>query len=201
MSLARRVASLVHERLSREDLISVVVFYPAVLLLVLALTWQGIGGLAGVWTPLAHTRGIVLALLGLGYGVGLGDETIPVQRSTAVALVIIALLALPVELAALAASYAPVPLGWVLVLPPLTVLGFLAVGRLLGALLARLRLRALAPVMVPAVLAGTFFLDISLGRNLLSPFHAALAPSLPHPAILILASLGLLLSWGRGESG
>ncbi len=194
------LAERVHERLSREDLISLVVFYPALLLVVLALTWQGTSGPAGVWTPLAHARGIALALLGLGYGVGLAQEAVNDRRATAIALVIIALLGLPVELAALAASFAPVPLAWILALTPLTVLGFMGMGQILGALLATLRVRALAPVVVPAALAGTLFLDISLGVNLLSPFHAATTPSTPHLVVLMAASLWLLLSMWRGSS-
>lgn len=145
------------------------------------------------WFTLAYTRAAALGLLGLGYGASMAGARTEERVVTAAMLALFAVLALPLELAAYAASYPATPLAWVIPLPALTALAMYGVGTVLGGSLRALRLQPLTPIAVPALLGGMVALDVWIGFNLLNPFTAAVRTSWVHLALLCLGVVGLFL--------
>lgn len=177
--------------------------YLVALLFALFASWPAHGAVPNdSWFSLAYVRAGLLSLLGLGYGVANTSTGTAARRSTAAMLSLFALLALPLEVAAFAASYPAIPLAWLVVLPVPTVLAMFALGLVLGLFLDLIRLRLLAPLVVPAALVGLVMFDISVGLNLLNPLTAAVQVSLPHLAVILTATaalgLGLARRSGRG---
>lgn len=182
-------------RLSEPDAQQYLALYLIALLFALLATWPAAGQPAvpnDAWFALAYTRAAALGVLGLGFGESsarAGRERIV---STAAMLSTLAVLALPLELAAFAASYPDTPLYWVLALPPLTALAMFALGVWLGKFLRLLRIAALAPLVIPGLLVGMVVLDVAVGINILNPFTGAVRVSWPYFGMLCVLTLLLL---------
>ncbi len=178
----------VADRLGRSDMLQVLAVFLAALVFVLATRWPG-GPAAPneAWFSLAQTRLTLLALVGLAYGAAVSQEDRAEQGATAASLAAFALLSMPFDLATYAASYPAVPLGWTLGLPFLEVVAYYGIGVVLGRAATAGHLRALLPIVVPAVLAAAVYFDVRLGLNLLNPLTAAVRVSLAH----LLAMAGL----------
>jgi hypothetical protein len=190
VSLFRLLAA----RLALPDAQQYLGLYLIALLFALVATWPTVGTVANdSWFALAYTRAAMLGLLGIGFGVTASPLARREQRLTALMLGCFALLALPFEVVAYAASYPATPLAWLLALPPLASLAMYSVGLVLGLLLDALRLRVVAPLIVPAALVAMVALDVGLGYNLVNPFTGAVRVSWAHLAIL-LALIGALLA-------
>lgn len=190
------------QRLAAPDAQQYLSLYLATLLFALFTSWPVHGTTANdSWFSLAYVRAGLLSLLGLGFGVADSRSHLAEQRSTAGMLSLVALLALPLELAAFAASYPATPVAWLLVLPVPTVLAMFALGLALGKFLDLIRLRLLALLLVPAVLVGMVMIDIATGLNLFNPFAAAVRVSLPHLSVLLLATAALGLALARRSGG
>lgn len=192
---------LLERRVTQSDAQQYLALYFISLLFALMATWPTPGSpINDAWFTLAYTRAAALGLLGLGYGATKVSERPQERALVAVMLALFAVLALPLEVAAYAASYPATPLSWVLPLPALTVLAMYAVGLLLGRLLQLLRLHPLTPIVVPAALAGMVAVDVSMGINLLNPFTAAVRVSWAHLALLLAAVVALLIVQSRSAS-
>ncbi|MEX2540375.1 MAG: hypothetical protein WD314_01155 [Trueperaceae bacterium] len=169
--------------------------YLIALLFALLASWPTTGSVSNdSWFSLAYTRAAGIGLLGIGFGINYSRAARQEKVLVAAMLGCFALLALPLELAAYAASYPTTPVAWFLALPPLSALAMFAVGLLLGGLLGLVRLRVLAPVIVPAALVGMVAFDVAAGLNILNPFTGAVRVSWYHLATLLsLAALLLLV--------
>lgn len=164
------------ERLRHGDLPQIGLLALAVVAAALVVAWPARPGLAHeAWYAVSQTRSVVVALLALGYGVGLPLETPRRALGTFVGVLVIAVSALPIETVAHAASAPATPAWWAWVATPAAVAGHLAFGMALGAGARLLRLASLTVVLVPAALAGAVALDVRLGVTLLNPLTAALA--------------------------
>lgn len=178
------------DRLRTGDLPQVGLLVLAGMVTALALAWPARPGLPNEsWYAVAQTRGVLLALLAIGYGMGLPLEGGWRALGTVVGVLVVALSTLPIEMAALAASVPAVPVWWPWLLTPVAVGGQLAFGALLGVVVRRLRLVVLAPLLVPAAVAGAVALDVGVGVNLLNPLLAALRPAPGYLAVHLAAAL------------
>jgi len=160
------------------DAVQVATLVMAALVVTLATVWPTPGqGANESWYPFAQARSVILALLALGYGASAAAE--PPRRAvvTGVMVLVIALVAIPFDVAAYAASYPATPLWWSLVSIPLAATGYLIAGVGLGRLARALRLGVMLPILVPATLAGLLFADLQLGWTVFNPLTSALAVS------------------------
>lgn len=166
------------DRLRHGDLPQAGLLVLATMVAALALAWPARPGLPNEsWYGVAQTRGALVALLAIGYGMGLATEDRRRAWGTVGAVFVVAFSALPIEMAALAATVPAVPAWWPWVMTAVAVGGQLTLGALLGAVMRRLRLVVLAPLLVPAAVAGTIALDVAAGVNLLNPLLAATRPA------------------------
>lgn len=209
MSLLDSVAA----RLSRPDMLQGSVLLFVALGFTLAVSWPtGISLVNEAWFSIAPVRTTVLAFGALGYGALLGAR--PRRRTDRVtdsgalpqpdfgtpawhheaaatlgAIAVLTVVTAPFEVVSHAASYPGTDVVWSLLVPFLTVGGYFGLGLLLGRAAATIRLRALLPLLVPAVLAGGAWLDLSLGVTLVNPWTAALSYSPLFAGVLCILSL------------
>ena len=169
MSLLRAVST----RLARSDFVQLGALFFAILLFSLIIVWPTNPAEANdTWFALSQARLICLALLSLGYGSLSADYARYDQRSAAGALLSLALLSVPLEVASYALSYPPQPLGYTLGVTLVDTLALFGVGLVVGKGLSLLRLKALLPLAVPGVLVGLVMADIALGFVLFNPLSA-----------------------------
>jgi hypothetical protein len=188
----------VSDRLRFGDLPQVGLLGLAAVAVALVATWPARPGLPHEgWYAVAQTRSVVVALIALGYGTVLPLEAPRRAAATALAVLVVALSALPFELAAHAASAPATPAWWAWVSAPTAVLGQLTLGAAIGTLARLLRLGSLLFLIVPAAVAGAVVLDVHAGATLLNPLTAALQVA---PGFLVvhaaLGALGVAL-WAR----
>lgn len=198
---------VVAERLTRADMLQLLLLVFAVLVVVTTFAWPGGGSLANEsWFALAPSRNAILALAAAGFGASQwtrrlpGDSRRPPGRvealATLAALVVWALVTLPIEVLTYAASYPATSFGWSLLVTLLTVPAYFGLGMLLKQGTAFLRLGWLLPLAVPGFLVLLSWLDLQLGVTLFNPWAAALAPG-PYPAVAGAATLVTLLALAR----
>jgi len=197
-------------RLSRQDMLQGMTVLLAAMCLVLALRWPSGGVLVNdSWFVLASVRCVLLAFGALAWGTALGSRQrrsdmgeayVPSPLSppygepawhrevatTLLAVVALVVVTAPFDVLAHAATYPGTSLAWSLVAPLLAATGFFGLGLALGRLTRVAHLVALLPLLVPAVLAGAVWLDLSLGVRLVNPWFAAVQPS-PWFAVLMSA--------------
>jgi hypothetical protein len=178
------------ERLRESDVPQVATLVFAALVVALVTAWPSPGSSANEsWFAFAQTRSVILALLALGYGASASAEAPRRAVSTGLLTVLLAVLVLPLEVAAYAGSYPATPLWWSLVSVPIAALGYLVLGVLLGRVVRAVRLGAFLPLVVPAVVIGLLLLDLRLGWTVLNPVTSATMVS---PLYLVMmAALGL----------
>lgn len=186
------------ERLRTGDLPQIGLLGLTAVAVALVASWPARPGLPHEgWYAVAQTRSVVVALIALGYGSALFLETPRRMAATALAVLVVALSALPFELAAHAASAPATPAWWILVATPVAVAGQLTLGAAIGTLARRLRVGSLLFAIVPAAVAGAVAFDVRVGATILNPLTAALQVA---PGYLIahagLGALGVLL-WAR----
>lgn len=169
----------VSTRLTRSDMLQLSVLFFAVLLVSSVTAWPTRPNEANdSWFALSQARLGALSLLALGFGAVQSGFAKAEQGVTVLSLLALALLSTPLEVASYALSFPSQPLWYSLMLALLDSLALFGLGILLGKLLALIRLRALLPLAVPALLVGLVAADIWLGVALVSPLAAAdaLAP-------------------------
>jgi hypothetical protein len=186
------------------DAVQVATLVMAAAVITLATVWPTPGqGANESWYPFAQARSVILALLALGYGASAAAEPPRRAVATGVMVLIVALLAIPFDVAAYAASYPATPLWWSLVSIPLAAIGYLDRGRRLGRLARALRLGVVLPILVPATLAGLLFADVQLGWTVFNPLTSALSVSPWFVASMSMLSLvgvvAAAIAW-RGSS-
>ncbi len=189
----------VAERLRTPDLLQVLALFLAALLFVLAVRWPGQGEANEAWFALAQTRMTLLALAALGYGAAEGRLPRHQRRVTAAALMVFVAVSLPFDVAAYAASFPAVPLLWAACLPFLEVPAYFGMGILLGRLAHRLRVTALLPLLVPALLVAGIALDVRLGVDVIDPLTAPLRVSWVHLAVITTLAAATVLALTRGH--
>ena len=175
MTLLQKVSA----RLTRSDLLQLSVLFFAVLLVSSVTAWPTRPNEANdSWFILSQMRLGGLALLALSFGAVESRLSKSEQGMTVLALLVLALVTAPLEVASYALSFPPSPLWYSLTLACLDSLALFGLGLLLGKALALIHLRALLPLVVPAALVGLVAADIWLGVALVSPLAAsnALAP-------------------------
>jgi len=198
-----RLASHVSERLRTGDLPQVGLLLLAALVAVLGLVWPARAGLPNeAWYAVAQSRAVLLTLLALGYGMGLALEGPRRAAATAAAVLVVAISTLPLELVAHAGSAPATPAWWAWLVTPVATAGQLAIGGGIGVVVRRLRLVALAPLLVPAWVVGAVVADVRLGVRLLNPLVAALDVSAGYLAVHgACALLGLLVGAWAARRG
>ncbi len=188
---------LLERRLQRSDMVQIFTLSFAALIFVVTTRWPVPEATANeAWFALAQSRLVVLGLLALGFGSAYARRPGQHQAVTGLAIVVFALLTIPLDVATFAASMPAVPLWWTLVLPLVDTIALFGIGLLLGRLMGALRLTALLPVAVPALLIGFVALDVQLGLNVLNPLTASVnyAPAhLAAMAVTAAATAGYLL--------
>ncbi len=194
-------------RLRAGDLPQFGLLLLALLVATLVVTWPARPGLPNEsWYTVSQARSVLVALLALGYGMGLPLATPRGAAGTALAVSLLAITTLPLEMVAHAGSAPATPAWWAWLVTPVATLGHLALGALLGIVVRRLRLTALAPLLAPAVVIGTVAIDVRLGVTLLNPLTAALQVAPGHlafhgvTALLGAAALGWAARRGGGEA-
>lgn len=157
------------------DAVQVATLVMAALVVTLATVWPTPGqGANESWYPFAQARSVFLALLALGYGASAAAESPRRAVVTGIMVFVIALVTIPFEVAAYAATYPATPLWWSLVSIPLAATGYLVAGVGLGRLARALRIGVMLPILVPATLAGLLFADLQLGWTVFNPLTSAL---------------------------
>jgi hypothetical protein len=157
------------ERLMRSDFVQVATLFFALLLFVLLATWPGGERANNSWFILTQARMVAFAFLALSYGAGTSNKGGLEQRSTLLALLVLAALSLPLEVASYAASYPTTPMLWSFGLTLLDTLALFGIGLGVGYLLTLIRLRGFISVAVIGVMVGLFSLDQLLNVNLFNP--------------------------------
>jgi len=182
--------NLLSHRLARSDLLQLATLFFAVLFFSFVITWPSAPSASNdTWFSVAQARILCLSLLALGYGSALLEVKKSQVNKVALrvalgALLCLALLSAPVEVMSYALSYPSLPLPYSLGLMLLDTYALFGVGMLLGRLLGIIRLRALLPLAVPAVLVGLIMADLALGLELLNPLSALSQVSLAHLGVM-----------------
>ena len=183
----------VAERLRRPDLLQAFLAASLLLIFAVAVGWPGAGDPNDSWTGVAQVRSVTLMLLASYAGVFSAAERAG-RLETLLALPVVALLTLPVEALAYAASYPPVPVWWFVAQPLLDVTAYFGVGLALG--LATRRITALWPLLPPLLFVGLLGASVGLGLPLVNPLATAAIVSWVHLAVssvLALATLGVCI--------
>jgi hypothetical protein len=192
------------QRLRAGDLPQFGLLVLALMVATLVVTWPARPGLPNEsWYAVSQTRSVLVALLALGYGMGLPLASPRQAAATALAVLLLAITTLPLELVAHAGSAPATPVWWAWLATPVATAGHLALGGLLGVLVRRLRLTALAPLLAPAVLVGAVAIDVRLGVTLLNPLTAALQVAPGHLAFHGTAAVvgAVALAWAARRRG
>ena len=187
----RELLERLEGRLRDGDTTQVATLVFAALVVTLATVWPTPGsGSNESWYPFAQARSVVLALMALGYGASAAAEAPRRAVVTGLMVVLFALLVLPLEVAAHAASYPATPLWWSLVSVPVATLGYVVLGVVVGRVVRAVRLGAFLPLLIPAAVVGLLLLDLRLGWTVLNPLTSAVAVSPVH--LLVMGALGIV---------
>ncbi len=197
-----RALATVAVRLQRADLLQVTALTFAALVVALNVNWPDGGARVNeAWGPVVALRNSLLALLALAYAVGIWGRAAPGRlaeaRVTFLALVAVAVFTWPFEVAARAATYPAVPGYWPALVAFVTLGAYFGLGLLVGRALRGRYAGVLTFIAVPAVLAVSVWLDVSLGGGHLNPWSAPSVVSLAYlawsaPFVLVCA----LFLWG-----
>jgi hypothetical protein len=130
-----------------------------------------------------------VALLAAGFGATAASERSRRGVTSGLVVMVIALLTVPLEIAAYAATYPATPLWWSVVGVTLAPAAYFALGVGLGAVATRARLRLFLPLLVPALLVGFVVLDVRLGGTVFNPLTAPLEVSFTYVVVSSLLTL------------
>lgn len=144
------------------------------------------------WYGLASLRAGALAAWGLLAGARDAARAGRLALPTVLAMLVVALLTSPVELAAHAATAPARGLGWSLATTPLLLTACYGLGAAVSGAAARARLAALVPLLLPAVVVGIVYLDVRFEIGAATPW---LLPHTPSTAsfVLLASAAGLTL--------
>lgn len=207
-------------RLRRSDMIQALAVGLLALAFVIAVRWPtSPAEVNEVWFVMAPVRSVLLAVaavvFGALWGIG-GGPNDPVRpdgtptpgplnpaegRATLGALLCVALLTWPFEIAGQAASYPDVAFARSALIPFLIVGGFFALGAWVGAGARRSGLLFLAPMVTMGIVGLSIWLESVSGINLLNPVRGVMEGGtafLAMNAVLALSLAPLLLR--RGEA-
>ncbi len=212
------LVGLAAARLSRQDMLQGLTALLAALCVVLALRWpSGAAVVNDSWFVVAPVRCMLLAFGGLAWGTALGcrqrrselgETYVPLPWSppfgepawhrevaaTLIAMLSLAVVTAPFDVLAHAATYPGTSVAWSLAVATLSATGFFGLGLGLGRASRVAHLVALLPLLVPAVLAGAVWLDLSLGIRLANPWFAALRPAPWYAALMAVATIAAVVT-------
>ena len=178
------------DRLKQTDMLQFMTLFFALQMVVLFATWPTNNQLANdSWFALMQLKALSMTLLGVGYGSHLSNHPASSQRITCLALCTIVILSFPFDLSSYAASFPATPPAWTLIILPLSTTAMFGLGLLLGHISSFLRIRALLPLSIPALIFGLFALDISLGHPISNPFSAITTVAPYHLIFVTIISL------------
>jgi hypothetical protein len=189
----------IETRLRANDVTQVATLVMAALVVTLAMAWPSTPGASNEsWYGFAQARGVILALLALGFGATAAAERPRRAVASGIVALLLAVMALPLEVAAHAATYPATPLWWSFVGHTVAQSSYFVIGLALGHLATRARLRLFLPLLVPGLLVGLVMLDVRLGWTFLNPLTAPLQVSTTFAATATLVTVaGLLWAWRR----
>ena len=193
----------VAERFRGSDLVQLATLFFTIVLFSFFVSWPTRPTANNAYFAVSQLRLLGLSLLALGYGAHVLGQDRKLQRSTLGALLSLALLSSPLEVAAYVLSFPELPLVYSLGLSFLDPTALFGIGLALAALLRFLRLSILLPLAVPALLIGFVFIDISLRVGLTSPLAALSGVAPLHLALmsaLAVATLGWLARPGKANT-
>lgn len=185
-----RLFLAVAQRLRQPDLLQAFFALAVLLIFALAVSWPGTGTPNVSWTSVAQVRSVALMLVASYVGVFSAAGRTG-RLETLLALPLLALLALPLEALAYAASYPPVPVWWLVAQPLLDTAAYFGIGLVLGR--ATKRVAALWPLLPPLIFVGLLGASVGLEQPLLNPLATAARVSWVHlaaSAALALTTLG-----------
>ena len=189
----------VAKRFRQSDMVQLGTLFFSVVLFSFFVAWPTRPAANNTWFAVSQVRLLSLALLALGYGAHVLGQARRQQRGTLGALLCLALLSSPLEIAAYALSFPELPLFYSLGLGLLDTAALFGLGLALAAVLHFLRLSALLPLAVPALLVGFVFVDIGLGVRLTSPLAALSGVAPWHLGLMGALSLATLAWLSRPD--
>lgn len=186
-----RLLDAVAARLRRSDMLQALAVGFVALAFVLALRWPaGAGDVNEVWFMMAPVRLALLVIaalvFGAVWGAGIQSDSRPERssaaapleglegRATLLALFAMVVLTWPFEIAGHAASYPDVPLLRSSLLPFLAVAAAFALGGWLAYATRAMKLTAMLPVALIAVVGLALWFEYATGVNLLNPVKAVI---------------------------
>ncbi len=182
-------------RFKESDWMQLSLGFFSILVITLSISFPSTRVLANdTFFSIAQVRLVCLIVIALTYGTLQVKASLKRQRLTFAALLVLALVSIPFEVAAYTMSFPDLPLYWTLLISTIDTLAFYVIGHILGRVLIFLRLYVLLPLAIPSLLVLFVALDVFMGRNIFSPLVAVTVISLPHLFLMtILATLGVIL--------
>lgn len=182
-------------RFKESDWMQLSLSFFSVLVITLSISFPSTRVLANdTFFSIAQVRLVCLIVIALTYGTLQVKASLKRQRLTFAALLVLALVSIPFEVAGYTMSFPDLPLYWTLLITTIDTLAFYVIGHGLGRVLILLRLYVLLPLAIPSLLVLFVAVDVFIARNLLSPLVAVTAISLPHLFLMTaLATLGVIL--------
>ena len=193
MTLLAEVA----QKLRQAELLQSLLIVLTVLILTLTFSWPETGAPNDSWPIVAQARSVMFMLFAVGFGAS-SAQSGSGQLETLLAWWLLALLGLPIEAFAYAASYPDAPVWWLALQPLLDIGAYFGIGLILGQLVRRLPL--LLPLLPFLVLAALIGLSTTLTLPLLNPLAAAQL-SWPHLLATFLLTLATLTFCIRSRVG
>ena len=179
----------VTQKLREAELLQSLLAVLIVLVLALVFSWPETGVANHSWMNVAQVRSILFMLFAVGFGAAAARAQAG-RLETLLAWWLLAVLSLPIEAFAYAASYPDAPVWWFALQPLLDVGAYFGLGLLFGQLIRRLPM--LLPLLPFFVLAALIGLSTVLEAPALNPLAAAQL-SWPHLSVTLLLTLATLI--------
>ena len=178
------------QRLKSLDILEFAIILFALMIVTVVFTWPSdFYQVNNSFFSLSLIRISLLCLLALYYGSFSIDKTQREKRYDILAIVFLAIVTIPIEIAAYSLSVPTVPVYWTLVLAIIDSVAYFSVGLLVAQILHYLHLRFITILAVFGIFAAFVMLDINLGLALASPVHAISKPSISHLVVMLIVAL------------
>lgn len=178
------------ERLKRLDILQLAIALFAVLIGTIIFTWPiSVEKANNSYFAVSLVRVSFLALSAFFYGTYGADKARQKLRIDLMALIFLAIVTIPIEIASYALSLPQATIFWPILLTILDIFAFFGLGFILSQILDFLRVKLLASMFILGSFFGLFWLDIRMGEAIFSPISAVPKLTYLHiVAMLVLAS-------------